>query len=67
MAAMPGWGQVIGQAFKWIVQIGDWFTKRNRRSNVQGMRNDVANDNNAAINKRMQQLKQKAKNRDDSR
>lgn len=58
------------KAFNWITdrisQVSNWLKKKNRRDNVQGMEKDVVDNNNSAINKRMSELKQKAKNRDDS-
>lgn len=58
------------KAFNWITdridQVSKWLGRKKRRENVQGMEKDVADGNNTAINKRVSDLKQKAKNRDDA-
>jgi hypothetical protein len=59
------------KAFNWVTdrigQFSNWLKKKNRRNNVQSMEKDVATDNNVAINKRVSELRKKAKDREDSR
>ena len=65
--ALADYGKIGAFVVDRINQVADWLKKRKRRSDVQGMAKDVADNDNASINKRVSDLQRKAKNRDDSR
>src|SRR3990167_1486110 len=59
--AMADWGKIGAFIVTRIDQLGSWLSKRSRRKNVQNMEKDVADNNNSTINKRVSDLKNKAK------
>ena len=63
---MNNWGKILAFIVDGIKKLCDWLRKNKRRKNVQGMDKDIHNDNNASINKRVRDIKEQAKNRENS-
>ena len=67
MMSFSSWGSVLEWVFKRVDQVSKFFKKKNRRGNVQGFDKAIRDRNAKYINNKLRKLRDKVKNRDDSR
>jgi hypothetical protein len=67
MSAVKDYGKIGAFIVTGINNFSNWIKRKVRRDNVQGMDKDVDNNNTSGISDRLHDLKNAAKNRDDSK
>ncbi len=64
---MADYGKIGAFVIDRVNQVSNWLKGKNRRKDVQTMDNALSTDNNNVINDKLSKLKNKVKNREDSR